>query len=347
MTVAPSVLREIQLDLEPRRLGRTQSEQRPIAPMSADARPGAQVVSRMPLPLRSAQSAPVVSLLPAALAGREVDRGVVAADEGYEKGRTTGLEEGKRLGRAQGLQEGRDKGLEEGRQEGLVAGREEGREEGFQRGLEQGRADALRTLEREAQQMAERLAQERSATLVQEATAKAEEVLREKTRQLEKNMKARQEQLDALLRDLPVQLQRYFDRAEDDMLALVHDAVGRTIGDTATSLEGLRAQLRRSVAAWHGHAPLSVHLHPGDLELLRGDSMAEDVLKSAGFSDEQGSLRWVADAHVGAGGCVLVSSEGALDARLEVQMQAFTQRLLQARQSRLDVQAHAETGKQV
>lgn len=189
------------------------------------------------------------------------------------------------------------------------------------------------TVQNERQQV-QALAAELTKEQMQKAQASLEQKLQQHAQELQQQWQRKSEQLDLLLRQIPRQVESYFKEAEDDMLALVYDVVCRLLGEEAASLPGLRLQLQRCVKAWHGHAPLSIHLHPDDVALLQRDDESQTFLKSAGFSAERATLRWVADPKVKLGGCLLRSSEGALDARLETQLKALEATLLDTRVSR-------------
>jgi flagellar assembly protein FliH len=66
------------------------------------------------------------------------------------------------------------------------------------------------------------------------------------------------------------------------------------------------------------------------------------MLSASGFTAERQTLRWVADPEVQLGGCLLRSEEGALDARLEVQLQALGASLAQTREVRREMQREGQ-----
>ncbi|WP_373851511.1 FliH/SctL family protein, partial [Delftia acidovorans] len=134
----------------------------------------------------------------------------------------------------------------------------------------------------------------------------------------------------------------FLQAAEEDMLSLVFEAVCRITGEQAVSRDGARAMLQRTVQAWHGRRPLSVHVHPDDLDALQSDAQLRQMLSASGFTAERQTLRWVADPEVQLGGCLLRSEEGALDARLEVQLQALRASLAQTREVRREMQREGQ-----
>ncbi len=210
---------------------------------------------------------------------------------------------------------------------------------GYQQGLEQARREAE---QREAQathsMQAATRAREAQDAATQQAQARAQMQAQvhaqTQAQELNASLTRLQELLDTLRAKLPEQMHACLQDAEDDMLELVYEVVCRVLGESVASLDGLRAQLQSTLKAWHGRAPLSLHLHPDDLALLQADATTAEFLRASGFSAERASLRWVADPEVTLGGCMLRTSEGALDARLEVQLQALKASLVTTRASR-------------
>lgn len=204
------------------------------------------------------------------------------ADDGEARRRAyqEGYEEGRRQGEAEGRAEGLRAGQAEGREEGLRQGLEQGRERGHAEGVEQGRA----TL-REAEQ------------------AQAE---------LQRSLAERVRQLDALLAAVPGQVAQRLEQCEPEMLGLCFDALAEVLGQSGS--EGARALVRQALAQSRARGSITVRVHPRDLEALRGDA---SLAQAAG---PESQLHWMADERVQLGGCVIVSPEGGLDARLETQL---------------------------
>lgn len=204
-----------------------------------------------------------------------------------------------------------------------------GHGEGYEEGLQEGRRLALENVEQRAQSLAQEM--------VRKALDEAQQTTRKQQSELQAQMQERVRHVEALNRlttQIGVEWLRYLESAEDDMLDLAFDALCRIMGDHLTSKEGVRAVLQKALQAWHGRHPLSVHVHPDDLELLQGDVVTLDLLSSRGFDAQRQTLRWVADTKVRLGGCLIQAAEGALDARLERQMEALASRLVETRASR-------------
>lgn len=183
-------------------------------------------------------------------------------------------------------------GLSEGRESGLQAGREEGLSQGYQDGLKQGQEQAEQTAQREI-----------------EAVRQA--------------LQAKEAQLLQLLSSIPEAFSRRFAASEDDMVALVQEALLRILGQGFASGEAVRMVLDQAVQDMSSRLSISIRVHPDDFALLQ-NSAEDSQLKTLGVS-------WEADPRVVLGGCFIDTRDGTLDARLETQLAAFTQLLLQVR----------------
>lgn len=213
-----------------------------------------------------------------------------------------GYADGLRAGFAQGeaAQRARELGtLEASRRMGF----EQGREEGRQAGLAEGRAAARAEVEREAHAAAEAAA-------------------------------ARMSQLDRLVASIPAEITRRLEQAEDDMVALCHAVVCRILGDELVTPGGVAEHVRQAIrevgpaAFASGRGQLAIHVHPGDLAALEADAVLAAWLRQHASA---GAVQWIPDGHVRLGGCLVRSAEGALDARLETQLDALHEILTRKR----------------
>lgn len=211
---------------------------------------------------------------------------------------------------------------------------------GFQAGL----AKAQQTLSEKSAQEIDQRARVLASEMLQAAMPKLQQDAAQQHQKSREALAQQQALFEQLLRRIPSELNTYLSGAEDDIVGLAFDVICRVVGEQAATAQGLRETLALALKAWHGRAPLSVHLHPDDLALLKADAQSLQILAAAGFNAERSSLRWVSDPQVQLGGCLLRSSEGALDARLETKMAALKSSLLQTREARqhTGVQAAAE-----
>lgn len=218
-------------------------------------------------------------------------------------------------------------------QDALEEAQRNGQEQGYQSGYQEGMKDA----QQEAHQHVERRVKDLTEQRVRQALAEAQLQTQEQADRAQAQLHSQYGRLNALFQEIPQELNRYLEDGEDDMLALMNEVVCRLLGEEAASASGLRSQLRHHLKSWHGRAQLNLHLHPDDVALLQADKETAELLRGAGFSVDRASLHWIADPDIVLGGCKLRSSEGALDARLEVQLQALKTTLLHTRATRNNV----------
>lgn len=199
-------------------------------------------------------------------------------------------------------------GVSEGRESGLNAGREEGAAHGYREGYEQGLAEGKKQGLQQG---------------ISEGLQQGEETARQELDSMRAAVQKREAQLKQLLQAIPIEFERRFAASEDDMVALVQAAVLRVLGSAFQSQDGARQALLQAVADVNTHQLISVRVHPDDFAMLRNEEEIA-ALQAQGIS-------WQADRQVVLGGCFIDTREGSLDARLETQLQAFTQLLLNIR----------------
>lgn len=184
-------------------------------------------------------------------------------------------------------------------QEAAQRGHREGFEKGYESGMERAAADAQAHLQCEI------------ASAIAQATEK---------------LNAHAGRLEALADSFARQAGDLATLAEDEMVALAFEAVCRVLGTHAASRDGVRAQLLHAIEAWESSEPVTLCLHPDDAALLDSDSELATRLRGA----LPRLLKWQADPQVELGGCMLKSAQGALDARLETQIEALRDSILRA-----------------
>jgi flagellar assembly protein FliH len=250
-------------------------------------------------------SAPATVSRPSAESGAhapQVDtyRAQAEAAGAYQLGHEAGRAE------AEGeLQGAREQALQAGFREGFTRGLEEGRSQGLAEGREAGRQ-----------------AVEREARAAQDAVV------------------ARLTMLGRLLAELPAEMGRRLASAEDDMIALSHAAICRILGEQLVTRVGVAQVVAQAIREAGGgglpsaadRQPLSVHAHPSDIATLQADDRIAAWMAGSAHGGPA-PVRWVSDERVAVGGCLVRSTEGTLDARLEVQLEALRQLLLEARGS--------------
>ncbi|ROZ63192.1 FliH/SctL family protein [Ramlibacter sp. WS9] len=210
---------------------------------------------------------------------------------GYEQAFAEGREEGYAAGRATAIAEGR-----QSLQDAITQARVRAAEEGHLEGLASGRKEALVELER---------ARSEAADLAKAA------------------VEHRLVRLDDLLKGLAADLALRLVDAEDDLVALGHEAVCRVLGEEAATPAVLRSMVNHLLAQHGQRAQLAIHVHPDDLAALNEEGAPSDP-----------AWRWVADNSVQLGGVILRSPEGSIDARLETQLAVLGETLLAVRRER-------------
>lgn len=191
--------------------------------------------------------------------------------------------------------------------QGLAAGREEARQAGFEQGLQQGLAEGRVLGASEV---------ERGSEALRAAAMRQVELLAQWA--------------DALKAQTAQHLAQRFAAAEDDMVGLCHAAICRLLGEHALKPQAIHAAVRRGIEECCGASLktlLAVHVHADDLALLQADPTLAQWLATEDGAD----VVWRADSTVALGGCLVRSTHGHLDARLETQLAALTQALQQQR----------------
>ena len=112
---------------------------------------------------------------------------------------------------------------------------------------------------------------------------------------------------------------------EDLAVAIAFEAICKVLGEAAVTLEGVRAQVRQATAHVKNTERVVVRLRPEDLSALREAGAVNSMLPTGK------AVSWVADDSIELGGCVVETDGGALDARLETQIERMRAALLAAR----------------
>lgn len=179
--------------------------------------------------------------------------------------------------------------------------------EGYERGLRDGLADAAQRVEQ----------------ATREAVDNAQADLRAARDAERQRIDAALTEHETLTRQVLEQVQRHINSAtrqiEEQAVAIAYEAVCRIVGDAAPQASAIQAIVARALAELGGKPALRVRLHPGDLATLQASPDAQVLLQ--GFP----AVSWAADDSVSMGGCLVDSTAGTLDARLEVQLRALGQ----------------------
>jgi flagellar biosynthesis/type III secretory pathway protein FliH len=118
--------------------------------------------------------------------------------------------------------------------------------------------------------------------------------------------------------------------AEDLAVEIAFSAVCKVLGEATASAEGVRALVREAMAQARTAEPLLLRVSPADHALLFAEP---ECLRSLAADPK---VEIVADESISAGGCVIQTAGGTLDARLDVQLRQLMDTLIRAREARAD-----------
>lgn len=117
---------------------------------------------------------------------------------------------------------------------------------------------------------------------------------------------------------------------EDVIVAAAYEAICKIIGASLHNREGVIAIVREVMSHVKQSEPITIRVAPSDYYLLTQD---ENTLKT-GYEGMQVTL--LPDDRVLLGGCLIETSGGNLDGRLETQLQQLTDSILNAKRQQLD-----------
>lgn len=167
--------------------------------------------------------------------------------------------------------------------------------------------------EQELAALREKVAQEGHAAGHAQGLADAGEAYRQKM-----------QQADALLDRLGALLGEELLQAQDLVISIAFEAVGKILGEAAATPEGVRAVVAQALEHTRQREKLVVRVPAEDYRLLIEDLPATHPLARPGIEIRP-------DAQLAGGGCVIETDAGQLDATLATQLAALRTVLLQAR----------------
>ena len=182
-------------------------------------------------------------------------------------------------------------------------------EAGYQEGVELGRAAGL--------QQGLEGAQRRVDDAVTAARRDFEEKAGRRLQEFQAEANARIGQLDKLLAAFDAATASRIADLEADAIALAYGAVCKVLGAQAGMPAAVAGLVQQALAQLRGSAIIAVRLNERDLRVLMGDEQGRRLKASAP------QVEWVTDASVAAGGCLVDTTAGGLDARLETQLSAL------------------------
>lgn len=174
-------------------------------------------------------------------------------------------------------------------------------------------------VERLAAEMADRILRKEAEAVLQSAQRKGyAEGLAEAERVANRELGQLKERADQLLGSLDSAIREASKASESLAVEIAFAAVAKMFGRAATDGNMVASLVRETSASIRSEGQIIVRLSGVDLDLLRRTGVGLDTEMSSGAQLE---LR--EDASITAGGCILQTEAGTLDARLEVQLQAL------------------------
>jgi flagellar assembly protein FliH len=181
-----------------------------------------------------------------------------------------------------------------------------------------------------------RLSPEREAELLEETRLAREQAVNEGYRDgFEHGSRTAQEALDdkrhaleTLLGSAHASLHGQISGLEDVIVSLAFEALSKILGAALHDRDGVRAVVQEVIGRAKNAEPLTIRVSPSDYYLLVQDQVS--------LQPHNPKLAVVPDERVGMGGCLVETSGGTLDGRLETQLQLLKEALLLAKRQRPD-----------
>ena len=181
-------------------------------------------------------------------------------------------------------------------------------------------AMAQRMMKAEAEQL-------RKAAHEEGLRAGREEGLRAAQAQVAEQLQAQQQRFLVVADALAAALARDREATEDAALELAMASLARILGQAPDAALVARI-VRQASTQLRDPAQVRIRLAPTDIELLKSAG-----IDPATLVPQASDVQWIADATV-EGGCVLQTSAGNLDARLQKQVSALAEALLRTYRAR-------------
>lgn len=143
--------------------------------------------------------------------------------------------------------------------------------------------------------------------------------------EIQQSLSSEISRIQMISRKLAAALEADIAGLEGMALALAYEAVCKLLGEQAPMQDMVQMQVRNALSRMAASERIQVRVHPADLTTLQ----QAGALKS-GFPGSK-ELVWVADPSLDAGGCMVETDGGTLDARLDTQLELFKKLLLETR----------------
>ncbi|MGQ5524422.1 FliH/SctL family protein [Chitinimonas sp. PSY-7] len=184
--------------------------------------------------------------------------------------------------------------------------------------LEALREEAFRQVREEMQAEATKLAQAAQ-------TRGYEEGLKQAAQQVAQEAEQRAAKIQTLLESITEHCRQALTGTEELAAQIAYETVCKIAGEHLITTNGVLAIAQKAIEAVGQQAVLKIRVSPQDLALLA----IEDA-----STPSSSVLTWMPDERIQAGGCIVETTLGELDARLDGLLAKTRQALLSARESR-------------
>lgn len=119
---------------------------------------------------------------------------------------------------------------------------------------------------------------------------------------------------------------RWLANLEENIAAIAIGVAQQIVArDVATSPAIVHTLVTRAIEEFGLEQPLSIRVHPADLELLQGNIEGADVQFTVATGNRE--VRWMSDARIEPGGCVVEGRERIVDGRVDTALERLYRRL--------------------
>lgn len=157
---------------------------------------------------------------------------------------------------------------------------------------------------------------------LREAQLRVDEAIRQQVQHLQDRAQAQAQTLQqahaaelgrmsSIAKHLETALETRLQSVEADAIELAFAAVCQILGDCAATQDTVSTAVRRALLQVTSGKVHRVRLNPADHALLQGGALTA----------EHPTVEWLPDAAVTPGGCLLESTQGTLDTRLDRQLE--------------------------
>ena len=143
----------------------------------------------------------------------------------------------------------------------------------------------------------------------------------EAQRQLDKRLA----KLDTVIAAISAAQSSMVTAVENDMIELALACLGNLLAQHLALPEVVRAQIQQQIERYASEGIVSIRLSLGDHALLHSDSSFAEVLARNAQTTQ---IRCIPDRSIEAGGCIIETGAGAIDARIESQLEQIKTRLI-------------------